>query len=343
MTKNSFIVFFAAYVFLSLFSVCSQEEVTKTIKDIELKVNENGIVEVTQNIELNSYATIYQADITIPKAKNVEIFENNSKLDDKLEYDSIIPGDEEIINFYFKEPLNAGETRMITLKYSTEFFTNKQGDTWELSLFMRTSNESLLKIIFPKNVMISFTSSASAFLPSAYVENERQIIELEADGDEIDFLCEYKFTGTKETPNTPETNETGKPENESKKDTTENKNNQGISQYFYFIIGILILILILVAIFVAKRKNKKCIAAEPSRSKKLNSSILGLLDENEKNIVNVLQVQDHEITQSNIRKTTGIPGSTLSKAMARLEGRNIIERRVDGKTKWVKLRGWVFD
>ena len=103
-------------------------------------------------------------------------------------------GDEEIINFYFSKPLNAGEKRNIEIKYSTEFFTNKQGYLWELSFLLSVSNKSIVRVIFPENVVISFTSSE--VVPSTYIENGRQILELEPAGDEIDFLCDYRFKET---------------------------------------------------------------------------------------------------------------------------------------------------
>ena len=91
-----------------------------------------------------------------------------------------------------------------------------------------------------------------------------------------------------------------------------------------------------------EKKEKEKIK-EPEKQRKVNPSIIGLLDENEGAVVDLLQSMDDEITQAYIRKTTKIPGSTLSKVMLRLEKRNIIERREEGKTKWVKLKEWVFE
>ena len=82
---------------------------------------------------------------------------------------------------------------------------------------------------------------------------------------------------------------------------------------------------------------------ETEKSGKVKHSIIQILDVNEKQVVELLQSMDNEVTQAYIRKSTGIPGSTLSKLMLRLEERNIIERRSEGKTKWVRLKEWVFD
>ncbi|ODS39310.1 MAG: hypothetical protein A7316_11100 [Candidatus Altiarchaeales archaeon WOR_SM1_86-2] len=313
------------FIALLIATTSAQEiEVTETIGDIELEINENGIVNVTQNIDLLAHATIYQYDITIPKAKakTVEI----SDLNGILEYDSISAGDEEIINFYFSKPLNAGEKRNIKIKYSTEFFTNKQGDTWELSFLLRVSNRSLVKGIFPENVIISFTSSE--ILPSTYIENGRQVLELKPEGDEIDFLCEYRFAEQIPAIVNETKNETKKPEPETQEEPE--KDNDAL------IIVTIIITLIILAVAIYHFKK-------PKKSRKVKSSILGVLDENEREVVELLQSKDAEITQAYIHKTTGMPKATLSKVMRRLEERNIVERRTKGRTNWVRLKEDVFE
>ena len=105
--KNSRIFTGIILILLTFLSSSAQEtvetELAETIGDIQLEINENGVVDVTQNMELLAHTVIYQADITIPRAKTVEISDPGGSLD----YDSIDAGDEEIINFYFSKPLNA--------------------------------------------------------------------------------------------------------------------------------------------------------------------------------------------------------------------------------------------
>jgi len=313
------------FIALLIVTASAQEiEVTETVGDIEIEINENGLVNVAQDMEIEAHEAIYQDGIIVPKAKFVEI----SDLNGSLEYDSIIAGDEEIINFYFSKPLNAGETKNITIKYSTEFFTNKQGDTWELSFSLRVSNKSVVKIIFPENVIISFTSSE--ILPSTYIENGRQVLELESEGDEVDFVCEYKFTEPPEMQPNLAINET---ENETTQEPWmpggQDKNDDAL-----IILAIIITLIILAAVVYHFKKSKK--------SKTVKPAILGVLDENEREVVELLQSKDAEITQAYIHKTTGMPKATLSKVMRRLEERNIVERRLSGRTNWVKLKEEVF-
>ena len=56
----------------------------------------------------------------------------------------------------------------------------------------------------------------------------------------------------------------------------------------------------------------------------------------------LLEKSDDEITQAYIYKTTGIPKATLSEIMGRLERRNIIKRRKEGRIKWIRLKQWIF-
>ncbi|PKP54419.1 MAG: hypothetical protein CVT90_01380, partial [Candidatus Altiarchaeales archaeon HGW-Altiarchaeales-3] len=189
-----FIAVLSGYGYVSVFAQETDAEFSGTISYIELEINENGVVNVTQKMEVYANESIYRADTIIPKAKGVEVYDLQNNI--KLEHGSLIIDDEELIIFYFQEPLNAGEKRNITLKYSTEFFTNKQGETWELSFLLIVSNKSIIKAIFPENVVISLTSSE--IVPLVYIENERQVLELESDGSEIDFLCEYKFVERQE-------------------------------------------------------------------------------------------------------------------------------------------------
>jgi len=75
----------------------------------------------------------------------------------------------------------------------------------------------------------------------------------------------------------------------------------------------------------------------------VKESILNVLDESEKAVVELLINSEDEITQAFIYKSTGIPKSSLSDTIKRLEKRNIIERKKEGRTNWLKLKEWVFE
>jgi membrane protein implicated in regulation of membrane protease activity len=79
-----------------------------------------------------------------------------------------------------------------------------------------------------------------------------------------------------------------------------------------------------------------------SKGRKIDSSVLNMLDENERKVVELIENADGEITQAYIYKSTSIPKASLSDLIKRLEKRNIIERRRDGRTNWINLQEWVF-
>jgi uncharacterized membrane protein len=79
-----------------------------------------------------------------------------------------------------------------------------------------------------------------------------------------------------------------------------------------------------------------------SKGRKIDASVLNMLDESERKVVELIENAEGEITQAYIYKSTGIPKASLSDLIKRLEKRNIIERRRDGRTNWINLQEWVF-
>jgi LPXTG-motif cell wall-anchored protein len=80
-----------------------------------------------------------------------------------------------------------------------------------------------------------------------------------------------------------------------------------------------------------------------ARKRTIKESILNVLDESEKSVVNLLINAEDEITQAYVYKSTGMPKSSLSDTIKRLEKRNIIKRKKEGRTNWLKLQDWVLD
>jgi DNA-binding transcriptional ArsR family regulator len=75
----------------------------------------------------------------------------------------------------------------------------------------------------------------------------------------------------------------------------------------------------------------------------VKESILNVLDESERSVVELMINAEGEITQAYIYKSTGMPKSSLSDTIKRLEKRNIIERKKEGRTNWLKLKEWVLE
>jgi len=91
-----------------------------------------------------------------------------------------------------------------------------------------------------------------------------------------------------------------------------------------------------------KKPEEKSIEEKKEKKRHVKESILKMLDENEKKIISMLEDSDMEITQAYIHKTLDIPKASLSKIINRLEHRNLIEKKKEGRTNWIKLKDWVF-
>lgn len=88
---------------------------------------------------------------------------------------------------------------------------------------------------------------------------------------------------------------------------------------------------LLVILYISRMKRKKSV----------NTSILSVLDERERAIVLFL-AERGKIKQAKISRATGIPKTTLSKIMMRLDERNIVAMEKDGNTTLCWLREEVF-
>jgi len=140
-------------------------------------------------------------------------------------------------------------------------------------------------------------------------------------------------------------------------------------------LGVALLIMILFVIFIIRRKRKKKSKEDAGKEelkeksklkekeeheedvveevveeekqvegeREIKDYVLKLLDENETTVVRLLARVDNEVTQAYIYKTTGMPKATLSDVMRRLEDKDVVERKREGRTKWVKLNDWIFE
>lgn len=66
-----------------------------------------------------------------------------------------------------------------------------------------------------------------------------------------------------------------------------------------------------------------------------------VLEKNEKKIIDYILEKEGQTTQADIYKKTGIPKSSLSDLIKRLDKRNIIKTSKKGRTKKIKLKSWV--
>jgi len=287
------------------------------INYITLLVHENGFVDVEEELEVNN--TI--ASIFTPR-NTLDLLIKDSK-GNKLQYESISGNDKQLITFYLLSP----DERLIRLRYRTLDLTSKNASTWTLK-FSTSSvpRHTIIKIEFPPG------SDVISLRPRdilRYPQNLTSPLWLYPQVKDFGFECDYE-TG----PSIPGGDDT--------------------QLYAIAGIGIMVVVIFLSLYILGMRKGRKKdekISGEVKEEKdkeeekvsKIKPSVLNVLEENERRVVKVLQDSDDEITQAYIYKTTGIPKATLSDLMKRLEKRNVIERRRDGRINWIKLKEWVFN
>jgi uncharacterized membrane protein len=94
-----------------------------------------------------------------------------------------------------------------------------------------------------------------------------------------------------------------------------------------------------------KKSTKKVKPKKETQSKSKTSDrleqILPTLNNREKAIVNHLMSVNNEANQASVRHNTSIPRTSLSRAIASLENKNIVEMRKVGKVVKIKLTKWV--
>lgn len=309
----------------------STHALADTITHITVGVEESGKVTFKKTIELAKPGETLEQQIP-PDAEDVQTYSNQGI----IPY-TITAGEETTI-LQTKPPEN---TPTLTLDYTTQQYTSKTNGLWTLG-FTTPSTEArtIIKINFPANsTILNWTPHRFSVGPDT--------LYIYPDVNETNFTATYQFKGEGETiPPTPQDN-----------------------RVYYLAAAVILLLAVIAALLLLRRRKAKAVtgiqiadikirqgaqesivevteeelvAPEEKKTKPLKDSVMKMLEENEKKVVDILRAHDEEITQAQIYHTTGIPKASLSDIMNRLERRNIVERTREGRVKWVKLKKWVY-
>lgn len=315
--------------------ILSQETGLSAINYINIEIEGNGFATVEEEVIVNN--TI--ANIFVPL--HIDILSiSDSK--NTLRYELLPKDGRELLIFYLNSPMD----KTVRIRYKTQHLTGKSGSIWTLNFIgSATPQYTIVNVKFPANSDIIALRSDIPRYPA----NLSSTMWLYPQTNEFHFEMEYQTMQTVQPPN-----------------------GDNISYIYYIILLMVLVILILIVyILVIKRKKpkklKKAVREEyrkivekkddslvlgekkedntikEKNKRKIKESVIKMVDENEKKILDMLEASEDEITQAYIYKTTGIPKSSLSDIIQRLEKRNIIERRKDGRISWIKLKDWVLD
>ncbi len=281
----------------------------KEIQKIDIRISSDGSAKVKEQLVLNQTT----ARILIPKYLQDLSLTDSQGNDLGYELDEHQEG--QILSIYLKSP----QEKSITISYNTQTLTVKNLSQWTFKFSsLATSRVTIVKIDFPTEANItSLRIKETLFHPFPLVSP----LFLYPQSNKLYLETDYELLRS-ELPQTD----------------------------FIYLILLFFLFLIFLAIFFYLKKRKvvkveeKSEALEPEKEiNKVNPSVLKMLDEQEKEIIKMLESSpEEEITQAYIYKTLGIPKSSLSEIIRRLEQRDLIEKKKEGRINWIKLKKWVF-
>jgi uncharacterized membrane protein len=355
---------FPLILLLSLASVASADSIT----DINLWIGEDGVTWIEEKVVVEGEGVV-NASILVPEfIEDVTV----SGPEGRLNHTILTEGKYNRVEFYFKKPLASGESKGVWIKFSTPLLTVKTGSNWVVSYYTpATPRATILRINFPVG------SKIISLEPEDILRSyEKYALWLYPQRSEIEFKVIYEYGGIKvptSIPTTVETNDT----------QVDNRSRTGFPPFlvldekaFMMLIVLLVLILVVLVFLAVRRRglfegkndvgkieysppeefvteadvkngrvsyNISDREAMKSSGGGVKESVIKMLDDKELAIIKLLEKADEEVTQAYIYKTTGIPKTSLSDIIRRIEKRNIIETKKEGRTKWIKLKGWVLE
>ena len=337
------------------------------ITDINLWVGVDGNTRVEEKIVIDQTGAT-AAQIALPKyVSDLNIADD---LSGKLTY-SIIPKEGyDILNFTFKE-IQADSERNVLVKYGTPHLTKKDGVNWTISYQTTTTpRRTIVRVNFP--VGASFLFLKPDKLLRSY---DKYAVLIFPQEDFLDFDCAYKYAGSGGQAVNASANESiiVKP---AEYGVLTPSNIVIIIVSIVFIFGIIFVVLRMelfkkeikevkeerkdepITVSVQKGEDVltgpkivgdslsydiEGVAGKKGR-RKVKDSVLKMLEDNEMAVVKILEGSgEDEVTQANVHKITGIPKSSLSDIIKRLEKRNILETTSQGRIKWLKIQKWVLE
>lgn len=264
--------------------------------------------------------------VAIPEAESVRVYDWEGELN--------FTHEEGVIHII---PSRQEETYTFSVEYLTNEFTIKNRGQWQFDFTFLSSlsvEDWLFTLFFPRNTSIQSVDT-NGFVVK-HKEDDKLSIYLEnvTNNESNRLVVYYELLERDETAYISASSPTSSPTvggTGSNKTLKENL----FASLPWNIIGSLILLLevgVISWIFMVHKRKKRL-------SSKQNS-ILGTLSSTEQMIIQAITQKQENTTQNQIRVATGLPKSTLSRTLRRLQQKNIVEIAEIGNSNLVKLTGW---
>ncbi len=330
------------------------------IQDVKISIGEDGYSIITETIVFKGEGeyVVWEFDF---EPKELVVNDGIGPLDVSVGKENGI--DRAIITF--REYQEIDDSDLVEIRYGTHGITKKEEDKWKLSYSSKaTPRKTIVKFVFPKDTQIESIEPQESL--RSYIEDGIWFYPQE---DVFNYSIGYRYVTQRVSPQDNETKSTVAPIVPDEPGSIWMD-----ARTFYGIVLLVLGLVVGIIVYVLYRHNllrikgkagdisvniAQDVVAESSMingevtynikpgykdgKREVKESILKMLSENELSIIRLLQdSEEDEITQAYIHKTTGIPKSSLSDILKHIEKRKILERRVQGRVKWIKLKPWVF-
>lgn len=334
---------------LAVFSVFIQLSSAQIINEIKLNVSGSGLVFVTGDFNLLGNETA--VDLSLPIYSNLEISSSGIVIPyTNKSFDGGVRVELDLRN------LPSGvRMRDVALRYETQHLTSKNGSIWSVSFATKaTPRKTIIKLYLPKNSTILSLSPKDVFFSV-----DRDSLWLYPQENEFNFTCDYEYAGGPAPP-------------------VAEGEGSNLLLTSAFVLIVLAAIAASLYYLLRRRASSKVVGKlemerevvssgeqlvgsgeakktggvgdiefefkTESTTPKVKSTVFNVLDDDEKNIISFIQEHGPEdVTQAFIYKTTRVPKSSLSEVIKRLEKRNVLECRREGRVNWIRLKKWVLE
>ncbi|MBI2548254.1 hypothetical protein HYW21_02795 [Candidatus Woesearchaeota archaeon] len=289
-----------------------------SLRETEISLDYFGSALVRDFYYLDT-TTIPTISVTIPRTESVRVYDWEGEL-----------------NFTYQEgviriiPSRQEKIYTFSVEYLTNEFTIKNRGRWQFDFTFLSSfavEDWLFTLYFPKNTSIQSVDT-NGFVVNRQEDDKLNIYLEDITNNESNRLVVYyELQGKKSIPSSSPNVDVGR----SNKKVKENL----FASLPWKIIGSVLLLLglgISSWIFM-KSKQKKTLS--PTQK-----SILGTLSPTEQMIIQAIIQNREKVTQNQIRVVTGMPKSTLSRTLRKLQQKKIVEVLAIGNSNLVRLTEW---
>lgn len=292
-------------VLLGFLLLAGTAQAQLNLEILNISLNENGHASVQQLLSLDSIRQ-QSIEILVLDLQNLRVFDAQGPLQFQLNG-----------NKARFQPRMASGQYGVTIEYESDKLTSKQERNWFFELknnLLGTAQERHVRLTFPESTrLFSFEPTASVFSGKGKIELEWQAVKASV------LKAQYSFEPASAT--------------------------QSNNSWLLALAGLAVLVGIGYYAYSKRTLQKKVVPLESSaktgetiepKRDSGQQELLRFLGENEKRVMEEL-LKENGITQRTLHVRTGLPKSTLSRTLQKLQAKELVEVREIGNTNRIEL------